>query len=89
MSGHLTLQKLCHLPRLNHNEPKVSDIGYSILKSIKRPKQRALMLQRGGALGAYEVGRVKAIVEHIIKEDKGHPLRLGRHTSFLPMFYHF
>jgi NTE family protein len=31
--------------------------------------QRALVLQGGGALGAYEVGVIKALYEKLTKED--------------------
>jgi NTE family protein len=38
-------------------------------------KQRALVLQGGGALGAYEAGAFKALCEKIRKKDeKGRPL---------------
>ena len=38
-------------------------------KQIPR-KQRALVLQGGGALGAYQVGVLKALSKKIIEEDK-------------------
>ena len=34
--------------------------------------QRALVLQGGGALGAYEVGVIKALWEKLIEEDDEH-----------------
>jgi NTE family protein len=33
-------------------------------------RQRALVLQGGGALGAYEVGVIKTLYKHIVKEDQ-------------------
>jgi NTE family protein len=39
-------------------------------------KQRALVLQGGGALGAYEAGAFKALCEKIRKKDeKGRPVK--------------
>jgi predicted acylesterase/phospholipase RssA len=45
------------------------DEKISIEKS-KRSPHRALILQGGGALGAYEVGVVKALIKRLIAEDK-------------------
>ena len=36
----------------------------------KNVAQRALVLQGGGALGAYEAGVIKALVKKLTKEDK-------------------
>lgn len=40
-------------------------------KSNEIRPQRALVLQGGGALGAYEAGVFKVLYEHLTKQDKG------------------
>lgn len=45
------------------------------IRSEKKARpQRALVLQGGGALGAYEAGAFKALYEFITKQDKSNPL---------------
>ncbi|MCA9819856.1 MAG: patatin-like phospholipase family protein [Nitrosarchaeum sp.] len=46
-----------------------------------RPPDRALILQGGGALGAYEVGALKGFFDKLSKEDRNSKKRKGR-----PMF---
>src|SRR5215212_2245126 len=41
------------------------------LKNTIPQKQRALVLQGGGALGAYEAGAITVLCEHLTDEDKG------------------
>jgi hypothetical protein len=41
------------------------------LKNDIPQKQRALVLQGGGALGAYESGALSVLCEHLVDEDKG------------------
>src|SRR5918994_1889884 len=41
------------------------------LKNTIPQKQRALILQGGGALGAYEAGAITVLCEHLTDEDKG------------------
>ena len=42
----------------------------SIKKDIPQ-KQRALVLQGGGALGAYEAGVLSVLCQHLVEKDKG------------------
>jgi NTE family protein len=41
------------------------------VKNNLQQKQRALVLQGGGALGAYEAGVLSVLCEHLVDEDKG------------------
>src|SRR5215207_4663807 len=41
-----------------------------ILMSNKKPKQRALVLQGGGALGAYEIGAIYEICNKLLEDIK-------------------
>jgi NTE family protein len=43
-------------------------------------KERALVLQGGGSLGAYEAGAYKAIYETLSKEDNAKPISHRRST---------
>ena|ERR687896_230345 len=46
----------------------------SIMSKDDKPKpRRALVLQGGGSLGAYEAGVFKAIYEHLIEEEEENP----------------
>src|SRR5215467_14421310 len=49
-------------------------ITTAITFESEKKRQRALVLQGGGALGAYEAGAFKALYEFISKEDKDNPL---------------
>jgi hypothetical protein len=49
----------------------MSNSSYSLSTPIPK-KQRALILQGGGALGAYEVGVFRAIYNKIIREEGEH-----------------
>ena len=42
-------------------------------KDDKPKPRRALVLQGGGSLGAYEAGVFKAIYEHLIEEEEENP----------------
>ena len=52
-----------------------------MMKDKNRPSDRALILQGGGALGAYEVGALKGFFDRLSKEDRESEKRKGR-----PMF---
>jgi NTE family protein len=41
-----------------------------LMKNDMYQKQRALVLQGGGALGAYEAGAISVLCEHLSGEDK-------------------
>ena len=49
-------------------------------------KQRALVLQGGGALGAYEVGVIKKLSEELTKVDKGIRLKDSKRSEDKPLF---
>jgi predicted acylesterase/phospholipase RssA len=56
------------------NENHLSEVNHSHVQN----KQRALILQGGGTLGAYEVGALKILCRKLIAVDKenGHERRL-------------
>jgi NTE family protein len=52
------------------NKIKYTFIRLSINNNNKKHIQRALVLQGGGALGAYEVGALKVLCKHLTEQDK-------------------
>jgi NTE family protein len=55
---------------------------YSSNHNNKSDKQRALVLQGGGALGAYEVGVIKGLYEKLTQQDEGNSLKDNRTPLF-------
>src|SRR3954454_809096 len=52
------------------NKIKYTFIRLSINNNNKKHIQRALVLQGGGALGAYEVGALKVLCKHLTEQNK-------------------
>lgn len=67
----MTLKKDCNkMSPINDKETSTIDNALSKDKNKKTGTQRALVLQGGGALGAYDAGVFQAIYNKLSKEDK-------------------
>lgn len=56
------------------------------LKNEIPEKQRALVLQGGGALGAYEAGALSVLCQHLVDEDKGKNINDNNKEKDGPLF---
>jgi NTE family protein len=58
------------MPQINEKERRAEENAVSKDTNDKTGRQRALVLQGGGALGAYDVGVFRALYDKLSKEDK-------------------
>jgi NTE family protein len=70
VKGNYAYDRLSFELTVKDNKGKIKGSPYTA-EVIVRRVQRAMIFQGGGALGAYESGVYKAIVEKLIKEDEG------------------